>query len=245
MPVFDRLFANDNSGKTWLQRLLSLPVGGHHVNLLNGLDLTILDKGWGENEKKLEPPVSLLSWLIRHPENMNCQNLSSDPVKAQKRQELINGSLSQQREALKLLRNNPSGKGWHLFEGKTQPDLFRETPDTLIVIEGKRTESGATTKTKWMPGRHQMLRHIDCAWEIKGKKKVVGFFIVEGEGKNPEISESWVEQVRQTMSTEAITSSFPHRGPEEQLAIVECFSGATTWQRVCKEFDIDWQILPH
>jgi hypothetical protein len=155
VPVFDKLVANDNSGKTWLPRLLSLPVGGHFINLPNGLDWKIQDNGWGDNEKKLEPPVSLLSWLIRHPENMNSQILSSEPVK---RRELINGSTSRQREALKLLRNNPSGEGWHLFEGKTQPDVFIETPDILIVIEGKRTESGVTTKTKWMPWRHQMLR---------------------------------------------------------------------------------------
>jgi hypothetical protein len=242
VPVFDRLFANDNSGKTWLPRLLSLPLGGHHINLLIGLDLTIQDKGWGDSEKKFEPPISLLSWLIRHPEKLTRQNLSSEPTE---RQELINGYTSRLREALKLLRNISIRNDWYVFEGKTQPDVFIETPDILIVIEGKRTEYRATTKTKWMPGRHQMIRHIDCAWEIKGKKRVIGFFIVEGEGGNPEVPELWMEQVHQTMSTKAMTSSLPHRGPEEQLAIVECFSGITTWQRLCTEFDIDWQILPH
>jgi hypothetical protein len=56
-----------------------------------------------------------------------------------------------------------------------------ETPDALIVIEGKRTESGATIDTTWLTGRHQIWRHIDAAWEIRGRRQVFGFFIVEGE----------------------------------------------------------------
>jgi hypothetical protein len=90
-----------------------------------------------------------------------------------------------------------------------------------------------------------MPRHIDCAWEIKGRKRVVGFFIAEGESGNPEVPEFWMQQVRQTMSMEAMTTSLPHRGPEEQLAIVGCFSGITTRQQVCKEYDIKWETLPH
>jgi hypothetical protein len=244
VPVFERIYSGDTTGKTWLPRLLCLPTEGNHISISRILEFSIQDKGWGRNEKKLEPPVSLLSWLIRHPHMPANSILSLNLDKEQKRRELIDGSQTRLREALNLLRNNPAKEDWHIFEGKTQPDVFIETPDILVVIEGKRTESETTKYTKWMHGRHQMLRHIDCAWEIKGRKQVFGFFIVEGEGRNPDLPQSWLKQVRTTMSQDAIRSSLPHRGPEEQAAIAGCFAGATTWQRVCAEFGIDWEQLP-
>jgi hypothetical protein len=241
-PVFDMLYARDKTGKTWLPRLLCLPTGGHPIRIPPECNFTIQDVGWGQNEKKLDPPISLLSWLIRHPRIPVDGKLSHDSVKAQKRQELIEGSDARLGEALGLLSHNPEGHDWHIFEGKTQPDVFIQTPDILIVIEGKRTERETTKETKWMTGRHQMLRHIDCGWEIKGKRKVIGFFIVEGNGTEGGVPPFWLDQARKTISREAITSSLPHRGPEEQEGIAGCFLGVTTWQRVCKEFEIDWPL---
>ncbi len=90
-----------------------------------------------------------------------------------------------------------------------------------------------------MPVRHQMLRHIDCAWEIKGRRQVIGFFIVEADGSNGAVPLFWQDQARRTISKEAVMSSLPHRGPEEQEGISRSFIGLTTWQRVCKEFGVD------
>lgn len=142
------------------------------------------------------------------------------------------------------MKDNPKREGWHIFEGNTQPDVFIQTPDIVIVIEGKRTESGATKDTKWMPGRHQIWRHIDCAWEIKGRREVFGFFIVEGDRLSYEVPAIWMDETKATMSQETLVSSFPHRGPEEQRMIHRCFIGITTWQRICKEFGVDWKLLP-
>jgi hypothetical protein len=242
-PVFNILYARDKTGKTWLPRLLRLPTGGHPIRISSEWDFTIQDAGWGENEKKLDPPISLLSWLIRHPKIPANGQLSHNSVKAQKRHDLIEGSDARLVEALGLLSYNPEGHDWHIFEGRTQPDVFIQTPYILIVIEGKRTEREATKETKWMAGRHQMLRHIDCAWEIKGKRKVVGFFIVEGDGAEGGVPPFWLDQARKTISREAIMSSLPHRGPEEQEGISRCFLGVTTWQRVCREFGIDWTSI--
>jgi hypothetical protein len=227
-----------------LPKLLSLPTGGNIVHINPNWRFSIQDKGWGDEEKILEPPVSLLSWLIRHPRMPGNGQLSEDPRKAQKRKELIQGSDTELREALTLLRDNPSREDWHIFEGGTQPDVFIQTLDLVIVIEGKRTESGATKDTKWMSGRHQIWRHIDCAWEVKGKREVFGFFIVEGLGQGCDVPEKWIRETEATMSKEALASSFPHRGPEEQRTIHHCFAGITTWQRVCKEFGIAWSLLP-
>jgi len=243
-PVFDILYASDKTGKNWLPEILRLPTAGCSIHVNPNWDFTIEDKGWGDKEKKLEPPLSLLSWLIRNPRMPNDGQLSEDPVKAQKRRELIEGSDARLFEALNLLRDNQTREDWHMFEGNTQPDVFIQTPDLVIVIEGKRTESGATKGTKWMSGRHQIWRHIDCAWEVKGKKEVFGFFIVEGLGLSCDVPEKWTREAEAAMSKEALASSLPHRGPEEQRMIHQCFTGVTTWQRVCKEFGIAWSLLP-
>jgi hypothetical protein len=95
-----------------------------------------------------------------------------------------------------------------------------------------------------MSGRHQIWRHIDCAWEIKGKRELFGFLIVEGDGLNDQAPEHWMGETKITMSQKALASSLPHRGPEEQERIRRCFIGVTTWQKVCKEFGIDWDFLP-
>lgn len=122
--------------------------------------------------------------------------------------------------------------------------MFIETSDLIVVVEGKRTEPAPTTDTGWMPGRHQMLRHLDCAWEIRGTKRVAGFFIVEGDGSG-DIPDAWRKVVRDTVSSGTIALSLPHRSGEEQNAIVSCFAGVTTWQRVCREFGIEHASLPN
>jgi len=114
------------------------------------------------------------------------------------------------------------------------------------VIEGKRTEPFPTLSTKWMPVRHQMLRHLDCAWEIRGKKEVYGFFIVEGDGEADayDVPQRWIEASKDTISDKALKGSLPHRNPDEIEKITKCFLGITTWQAVCGEFGIDWKSLP-
>lgn len=92
-------------------------------------------------------------------------------------------------------------------------------------------------------GGHRILRHLDCAWEIRGKKQVIGFFIVQGENGKEEVPVKWQEFAKDTISAEAIASSLPHRGPEEQGEIASCFAGVTTWERVCREFGIDPKTL--
>lgn len=146
-----------------------------------------------------------------------------------------------------MLRHPKPKEDWHIFEGSTQPDVYLETEELIVVIEGKRTEHGPTTKTKWMNGRHQMLRHIDCAWEIRGHKKVVGFFIVESLNDTADVPDAWLEHEVDALSNTSVSSSLPHRGPEEQLKIATCFTGVTTWRKICeefKDFGLSYQGLP-
>jgi hypothetical protein len=91
-----------------------------------------------------------------------------------------------------------------------------------------------------------MLRHIDCAWEVRGSREVVGFFIVEGKGGSDaiEVPPRWTEAASATISEEVLNASLPHRTQAEREAIAHCFLGVTTWQAVCARFRIDFNALP-
>jgi len=100
-------------------------------------------------------------------------------------------------EAMRLLgRDDAIERAWYLLEGPSCPDVFLETDDLIVVIEGKQTESGPTTNTSWMPLRHQMLQHIDAVWDIRNGHQCVGFFIVES-GAEGETPNHWLDAARQ------------------------------------------------
>lgn len=81
-----------------------------------------------------------------------------------------------------------------------------------MVIEGKRTELTTTTDTTWLKGRHQIWRHLDAAWETRGRRSVYGFFIVEGETDSADgrVPEHWRSASAACLTPEVMRSSFPH-----------------------------------
>jgi hypothetical protein len=145
--------------------------------------------------------------------------------------------------ALRLLRSEGNKHEWYIFERQTFPDALLVTPDALVVVEGKRTEPVPTESTTWMSGRHQIWRHVDAAWEVRGHRRVFGMFIMEGD-ETGGVSTLWSAVVRTAIAPETLAASFRHRGAEERDAIARCFLGITTWQRVCAEFGIDYSSLP-
>lgn len=237
-PVFDQLQA---AGGDWVRRLLSLPQFGFAVaRELRELDLTFLRGSWGPTERGLPPPNSLLSWLIQ-----NLQPPTDGSRPDPQRARLIERDASTVAQALELLKTSRQGKAWHVLEGPTYPDAIIETPDSLIVIEGKRTEAGPTTKTKWMSGRHQMWRHLDAAWEARRTRQVFGFFLVEGRAPAPEhVPRAWREASAGTVSATVMDASLPHRTPAQREEMLQSFLGVATWQSVCSEFGLDAASLP-
>jgi hypothetical protein len=243
-PAFTALIASDPTGALWLPRLLTLPQHGHpQATNSSSLDLTIKDQkdiawtnGGDRQEKALAPPVSLLSWLVRNVAAPAKLPKASEDTQEFRRKLLLRDSATVA-QALHLLRSSASSTGWYIFEGLTYPDVYIETPDALIVIEGKRTEAGPTTHTTWMPARHQMLRHIDAAWEVRGSRQVFGFFIVEGDN-NGDVPEKWKAASLETVSLPAIDGSLPHRSPDDREGIAKAFCGVTTWQQVCQTFGV-------
>ena len=101
-----------------------------------------------------------------------------------KREALVSKDPARIAEALNLVATAPDERAWGTSsKARTCPDVFLTTNDTVVVIEGTAcTEKGPTTITSWMSVRHQILRHIDSALEVASTRRVIGFFVVEGDG---------------------------------------------------------------
>lgn len=237
--MFDALW---RQGRDWLPQLLSLPTGGCCDTPPALIDLTLLEGYWEPNEKSLNPPVALLSWLIR-----NLGTVTTAPLQNELRQRLVAGDPATVQDALRRLRSEVAPRAWYIFEGPTCPDVYLVAQDALVVIEGKRTEPTTTTDTTWLKGRHQIWRHLDAAWEIRGRRAVYGFFIVESEASSLDGSapEHWRSVATSCLAPEVLRSSFPHRSEDEAQAISRCYLGVTTWRQVCDRFNIDWRTLPN
>jgi hypothetical protein len=200
---------------------------------------------WSPKEKRLSPPRSLLEWLVRNPPASGPTDLGiRSAEKRAKRERLIAGDEAIRAEALALL-DTRGEQDWHLFEGATSVDAYLETPELIVLIEGKRTERAPTKKTSWMPVRHQILRNIDAAWDERGGRHVAAFFIVEGREPDPtDVPHEWKSFATLTTSPEALEGSLPHRTPAEREAIANSFLGVTTWQALCASVQISFDSLP-
>jgi hypothetical protein len=236
-PVFNVLSERTDD---WVRRLLNLAEYGNAAPP-SDVDLTYERGYWGECERGLKPPVALLSWLIR--------NLEPSPCGAKagaERTALIERHQPTIESGLRMLRGRkPDRHRWYILEGSTYPDVVVETPAALIVIEGKRTEAGPTTYTTWKADRHQIWRHMDAAWEIRGKRAVYGLFLVEGVSPDPgKVPDNWKKAAETALSPPALAGSFPHRSEVERHAITRGFLGVATWQRLCACFAIDSRQLP-
>ena len=243
-PVFQALEARGHEDRQWVSRLLDLAASDDRTERpWHGQDVTVESCYYEPNERHLDPPVALLSWLIRNLPS-EARSIQGTDVTSKERRRLASRDPATIERALGLLRRSRSGRGWHILEGPTYPDMVLMTPDALVVVEGKRTEAAPTTSTTWMPGRHQMLRHLDAAWEIRGGRSVYGCFIVEAiPGDGVDVPGVWREAAEATRSDSAIAGSLPHRSPEEQAAIVSGFLGVTTWQAVVARFKLDPAVL--
>ncbi len=233
-PVFDHLAARSDD---WPRQLLQLAeFGSPEAEIPADLDLSFLQGEWGKREHALEPPASLLEWLVRHPETW-----AAEPDKVE-RQRLLERDPEILQQALELIRAPHAAREWFVLEGSTYPDAYIMTPGATIVVEGKRTERGPTTHTKWMSRRHQIWRHIEGAWESRQHERVFGMFIVEGASST--VPEVWQQAARDSLSDDALAGSFPHRSSEEVAELSRCFLGVCTWRRVCEFFEVDMNEIP-
>ena len=149
VPVFNALLDRDPSGDTWLLPLLQFGSRspGRLDGLLTGRLLPGHPRWWGKNERRLEPPRSLLRWLVAHACAPASDDLWGSPATKAKRESLVARDAATIDEALRLLETAPTLRKWYVLEGRSQPDACLETDTILLVIEGKRTEHKATAVT--------------------------------------------------------------------------------------------------
>jgi hypothetical protein len=237
-PVFNHLYCRDISGRTWLPQLLSL-VG---VRCPDMPAHALVKASWWPREAALPAPLGLLRWLTE-----NCARpsapLSGSRTTRARRLALLNRDAETIAAAQAALSTPPVSKAWYVLEGPSQPDVYLETKDLMVVIEGKRTEPAPTTSTWWMPVRHQMLRHIDAAWDTRASRRVVGLMIVEGDNGGSEVPSPWREYRGSLEDSPELHASLPHRSPEERADILRAFAGVTTWQAVAATLDVPKQVF--
>lgn len=237
-PFFGHLLEQDPTGRSWLPKLLTLPIGGSARPDSSSLG-PLVEHAWWPEERALDPPPSLLSWLVR---NLKCpSSMKADQIRSERR-ELIEKDAHRVAEALQLLETEPAARDWYVMEGPSYPDAYLATGEAVAVVEGKRTESGPTESTKWMPVRHQILRHLDAALGPAGPRALWGFFMVEGaaDGSVPQV---WLDTCASTLDPEILRRSLPHRSPEEREVIAAGFLGVVTWQRACAELGVPLEQL--
>ncbi len=240
-PVFDHL---KTLREPWLERLLTLPSSGHSISLEWHRPTSRVDEvRYGSDEKPLPAPLALLTWLTSNARDVTGKGLHGISTHStEKRRRLLKRDPETIAEANELLKSSRADKRWFVLEGKSCADVFVSTPEMIVVIEGKRTEAGPTTSTKWMSPRHQMLRHMDGALEMAAGRTVLGFFIVEGDDDHAPAL--WTQAAKDTVAPETLEASLPHRSAAERELIARGFLGVTTWTMVCREFGIDPRSLP-
>ncbi len=241
-PIFEQLLRRDPSGKEWLASLLSLAKRADGTDWLIDTDVGTLERSsFGKHERPLLPPRALLRWLLTGAQNQSATWDASERTNERRRALMEERDPATLEEALRQLEEPELPESaWYVFEGPSYPDVFLQTPELIVVIEGKRTERGPTTSTSWMPVRHQMLRHMDNALEISGRRQVVGFFLVEGSDSDlgATVPPTWTNAVLATTGESALRGSLPHRSERQRQQIADGFLGATTWQTVCRTFEI-------
>ena len=245
-PVFGRLQCLDPSGKSWLQRLLDLANSRKAPRPQAGTSRLRVAKWW-PREARLAAPPGLLQWLLEHVEEPQSPKAwGRRPEVVANRRRIVDRDATTVATAIQSLQaRHASPRAWYVLEGPTQPDVYLDTAEAVIVVEGKRTETGLTTSTDWMRERHEMLRHLDAAWEHRQGRRIYGLFIVEAEkdARSDEPSSVWHEAVELTVSDKVLNGSLPHRSLEERSQIAGALLGVTTWQALCYEFQMPHEVL--
>lgn len=242
-PVFDCLFKQDAKGRDWLPYLLSIGSRAKKACIPSKPGLLVPDhrRYWGNTERRLAPPQSLLKWLAQNiTEEQVERSGDTGPVRSC-RLALAQREPSTVAAALKEIESGARTRKWYILEGESAPDAFLETNRIILVVEGKRTESSCTTRTKWMPRRSQLLRHMDAATEVAEDRKVFGLLLVEGSAPDSlQPSEYWRREADSQVESELIAKSLPHRSQSERDLLAQNVLGAATWQRICADWKIAW-----
>ena len=245
VPIFDALFLSDATGATWLGALIQLgsrfPATSFDTTTCRLVEHH--PRTWGTDELALPAPLGLLEYLVRHVTIQQVAASGDSGAVLAQRQALANRDWGTTEAALSQLREGRRGRKWFVLEGPSRPDATLEMPTAVVVIEGKRTERGCTSTTKWMSHRSQLVRHMDAAMEFFPGKRILGLLLVEGgDPDNSVPSAYWRRECESQCSEAMLAASLPHRTPEQRAQLAQGILGVATWQAVCSRNRISWPL---
>src|SRR4029078_9689451 len=111
---------------------------------------------WWPREAKLAAPPGLLRWLLENAEEpRDSAAWGGRPEVRENRRRVVDRDADTLAQAFRSLEEGrPSPRAWYVLEGPSQPDVYLDSDDVVLVVEGKRTETAPTTSTAWMKVRH-------------------------------------------------------------------------------------------
>lgn len=190
---------------------------------------------YGENEMQLKPTKAHLAKLIDY---MAHKDFTGVDISNPCRRRLCLGSPTEREDARLTARKlldeqydtlTPSSRSWFIFEGYTNPDIYIEGNDYILLGEGKWTEPHITTETVHLSSkngeyRNQMVRHIQGAINVSDKR-VFAFYIVDA-------ACGYIEDLTEIAFAKQLELETIPLSDTEKKRIVSCYHGYITWQAV-------------
>lgn len=241
-PVFEQLYQQDPSGRSWLEPLLRLGGRSGETELPAGEEETGALLRPPLFEHPVPPPLDYLEFLVRHPRRLKWpqdadgQPRQYRPAVHQKRKALLAGSDPAQQEAIRTIRQeqqkgpDPDLKGWWVLEGPASIDCALFAEHVTVFIEGKRDEKSLKAHTNWYDRRIQLYRSLDCLRALPGRAERYYLLAIVEEG-TPIHAEARAMQ----RDFQFARSSWPHLDDTAAAELWTHFLGFTTWQQVAEQ----------
>ena len=245
-PVFNALYEKDPIGKSWVSALLHLGSRSKQATIPEIIPL----RQPPVFEFSADPPKSFLKYLINNPSKLSSPTSSywnqCSVNTREKRKALLAGDVPTQTEAIQKIDGvkKLQSKVWWRLEGVTQVDCALIAENTVIFIEGKRTERGASKNIIWYQHRNQVLRNLDCAAEYADQNGLQNYFVMlVVEKRLTENDPVRKGEIKQVLLPETIESSLPHLTANQRKEIMTHYLGWTTWEDIVAELGLDSGVL--
>jgi hypothetical protein len=163
-----------------------------------------------------------------------------DPQKREKRRRLFAGDPAALADARRALCER--GFVEHercVFERRTSVDVYLETPELIVLVEGKERREGLQQRQSGCPCA---IRCCETSMTFgttrgpSGSSRSSSWKAHRRTSLSPRLG--WQCAVVETIAVDAPEGSLPHRSAVERGEIANAFAGATTWQKVCRTFEI-------
>jgi hypothetical protein len=241
-PILDALRQRDSSGSTWLPELWRMASATRGVDAISpppDFGLLVPGKGY---QRVVPPSTPFLRWAIQNPQQLSSLpdfGASGDAAKT-KRATLFGPDearrtsvVAEALAAIDALTGKGSAQQWWAFEGFTHVDACLETSGSLIVVEGKNTET-AFPSTRWFQQRTQLWRNVEVAQELAAGRQ---FGVILG----VETAESGRVALRDAEATR--DGSYPHLNEIARAELDRHLLGFVVWSEIVSAFGLPPSVL--